>query len=190
MIGRMPTSTGSCPWRVESLIFFFFSSRRRHTRLQGDWSSDVCSSDLLQPLIQQRPEIWRQLQLQRNGPCLGMGSPQLDRILFGADQRVFIASQALEALKIIVIRQRRSEEHTSELQSPCNLVCRHLPDNSDGAPASEVRLTREVDVSDIGLARRLPRGASVAPEARSLSRLASLSHQPYSRAHQRHALPS
>src|SRR5256885_6605332 len=27
-------------------IYFFFSSRRRHTRLQGDWSSDVCSSDL------------------------------------------------------------------------------------------------------------------------------------------------
>src|SRR3989454_10102509 len=29
-------------------MFFFFSSRRRHTRLQGDWSSDVCSSDLPQ----------------------------------------------------------------------------------------------------------------------------------------------
>src|SRR5256885_14325542 len=28
-------------------IIFFFSSRRRHTRLQGDWSSDVCSSDLI-----------------------------------------------------------------------------------------------------------------------------------------------
>src|ERR1022692_5114781 len=28
---------------------FFFSSRRRHTRLQGDWSSDVCSSDLHAP---------------------------------------------------------------------------------------------------------------------------------------------
>src|SRR5688500_20156670 len=28
------------------LFIFFFSSRRRHTRLQGDWSSDVCSSDL------------------------------------------------------------------------------------------------------------------------------------------------
>src|SRR5256885_2928281 len=27
-------------------VFFFFSSRRRHTRLQGDRSSDVCSSDL------------------------------------------------------------------------------------------------------------------------------------------------
>src|SRR5207248_8072174 len=28
------------------LFFFFFSSRRRHTRSYGDWSSDVCSSDL------------------------------------------------------------------------------------------------------------------------------------------------
>src|SRR6266516_7284236 len=27
-------------------IYFFFSSRRRHTRSYGDWSSDVCSSDL------------------------------------------------------------------------------------------------------------------------------------------------
>src|SRR5688500_20323053 len=29
---------------------FLFSSRRRHTRLQGDWSSDVCSSDLEETL--------------------------------------------------------------------------------------------------------------------------------------------
>src|SRR5437762_13995714 len=28
------------------LLYFFFSSRRRHTRYIGDWSSDVCSSDL------------------------------------------------------------------------------------------------------------------------------------------------
>src|SRR5437763_9567237 len=28
------------------LLSFFFSSRRRHTRYIGDWSSDVCSSDL------------------------------------------------------------------------------------------------------------------------------------------------
>src|SRR2546428_7065433 len=27
-------------------LFFFFSSRRRHTRSDRDWSSDVCSSDL------------------------------------------------------------------------------------------------------------------------------------------------
>src|SRR5437762_10528821 len=30
-------------------VFFFFSSRRRHTRYIGDWSSDVCSSDLSSP---------------------------------------------------------------------------------------------------------------------------------------------
>src|SRR5712664_3839407 len=29
-------------------VFFFFSSRRRHTRSDRDWSSDVCSSDLRQ----------------------------------------------------------------------------------------------------------------------------------------------
>src|SRR5207248_4117119 len=28
-------------------VYFFFSSRRRHTRSYGDWSSDVCSSDLV-----------------------------------------------------------------------------------------------------------------------------------------------
>src|SRR5256885_9440066 len=32
--------------RLQALVRCFFSSRRRHTRLQGDWSSDVCSSDL------------------------------------------------------------------------------------------------------------------------------------------------
>src|SRR5690242_21452874 len=32
-------------------FFFFFSSRRRHTRLTCDWSSDVCSSDLIDELI-------------------------------------------------------------------------------------------------------------------------------------------
>src|SRR6266850_6528713 len=38
----MPSSVTCAPTPC-----FFFSSRRRHTRLQGDWSSDVCSSDLL-----------------------------------------------------------------------------------------------------------------------------------------------
>src|SRR2546430_13019610 len=31
---------------LTSCLFFFFSSRRRHTRFDCDWSSDVCSSDL------------------------------------------------------------------------------------------------------------------------------------------------
>src|SRR3712207_7382249 len=32
--------------------FFFFSSRRRHTRYWRDWSSDVCSSDLLRVALE------------------------------------------------------------------------------------------------------------------------------------------
>src|SRR5476651_1974351 len=36
-----------CKWFM--YCFFFFSSRRRHTRYWRDWSSDVCSSDLLYP---------------------------------------------------------------------------------------------------------------------------------------------
>src|SRR4051812_49780069 len=36
--------------------FFFFSSRRRHTRLTCDWSSDVCSSDLCNGLPGERGE--------------------------------------------------------------------------------------------------------------------------------------
>src|SRR5256885_6574395 len=41
LVGGCLLRSGGC-----RLWFFFFSSRRRHTRLQGDWSSDVCSSDL------------------------------------------------------------------------------------------------------------------------------------------------
>src|ERR1039457_5070643 len=68
--------------------FVFFSSRRRHTRLQGDWSSDVCSSDLRCRL---RVSTFFATSPERRGARAG-----------------------------------RSEEHTSELQSPCNLVCRLL----------------------------------------------------------------
>src|SRR2546426_9897811 len=51
-------------------VFFFFSSRRRHTRLQGDWSSDVCSSDL-------KPRWWpRKLKSrQANGTCCAISTP-------------------------------------------------------------------------------------------------------------------
>src|SRR5882672_7213136 len=44
------------------IMSFFFSSRRRHTRSLCDWSSDVCSSDLIGPtngLFQQRGGVLR-----------------------------------------------------------------------------------------------------------------------------------
>src|SRR5437868_12725985 len=67
-------------------VFFFFSSRRRHTRSKRDWSSDVCSSDLV--------DAGDGARCARGHDGGGEG--------------------------------RRSEEHTSELQSRFDLVCRLL----------------------------------------------------------------
>src|SRR2546429_363257 len=44
----MQSSTVCCDF------IFFFSSRRRHTRCSRDWSSDVCSSDLIHPRTSSR----------------------------------------------------------------------------------------------------------------------------------------
>src|SRR5256886_8641171 len=41
--------------RVAERTFFFFSSRRRHTRFDCDWSSDVCSSDLPKLVLADEP---------------------------------------------------------------------------------------------------------------------------------------
>src|SRR5256885_13070660 len=92
--------------------FFFFSSRRRHTRLQGDWSSDVCSSDLRPSRPTARRSHVRTARAlapreQARGPRLQASAKRF----FG---RRFSRARG------------RSEEHTSELQSPCNLVCRLL----------------------------------------------------------------
>src|SRR5690349_23747802 len=43
-------------------LFFFFSSRRRHTRSLRDWSSDVCSSDLVDDRRQRLGAALRPLQ--------------------------------------------------------------------------------------------------------------------------------
>src|SRR5256886_12142458 len=98
--------------------FFFFSSRRRHTRFDCDWSSDVCSSDY--PGV----HAWINTQLVANADSLPQDSAHfvyrrpdllavprpLARELYDADPR----------------DPHRSEEHTSELQSQSNLVCRLL----------------------------------------------------------------
>src|SRR3712207_7264866 len=44
---------------LQHTCFFFFSSRRRHTRYWRDWSSDVCSSDLLEGVQRQAQVVDR-----------------------------------------------------------------------------------------------------------------------------------
>src|SRR5256886_5981536 len=97
---------------------FFFSSRRRHTRFDCDWSSDVCSSDLLEqssvesflPLYEECRR-WKDRRMRLQLP------------LFPG--YVFVHLALRDRLKVLRI-PGRSEEHTSELQSQSNLVCRLL----------------------------------------------------------------
>src|SRR5947209_10168783 len=86
--------------------FFFFSSRRRHTRYWRDWSSDVCSSDLSSSACKRSliPRISRNRTNSRKPwkRCTTRWWPRKKRC------------------------RCRSEEHTSELQSRQYLVCRLL----------------------------------------------------------------
>src|SRR5437867_6384139 len=81
-------------------FFFFFSSRRRHTRSYGDWSSDVCSSDLSLPRGGNTMgiDIWPQDELGFRGQTRG------ERIM-----RRFALMLAL-ALSAAAVLVGRSEE--------------------------------------------------------------------------------
>src|SRR2546422_4776469 len=85
------------------ICFFFFSSRRRHTRCSRDWSSDVCSSDLVTART-----------TTPNAATTAGGIPSQRRG----------AGVACVTRRIGPVA--RSEEHTSELQSRLHLVCRLL----------------------------------------------------------------
>src|SRR5690242_15802906 len=68
---------------IENIYIVFFSSRRRHTRFTCDWSSDVCSSDLIFKPIQ--PEILRSkvsvfVELFRKGEALKRQAHELARL--------------------------------------------------------------------------------------------------------------
>src|SRR5690348_17440356 len=69
--------------------FFFFSSRRRHTRWTGDWSSDVCSSDL---------EIWAFGRRNPFLPCAGLDSWSLPALRLRKPNWYWHAVDLLERL--------------------------------------------------------------------------------------------
>src|SRR5207249_8373122 len=99
-------------------MFFFFSSRRRHTRSKRDWSSDVCSSDLsrtLGTLTENGIPLLRSLDLLAEIA----GNRYIEKKLTEVRRGVVDGAHLSAALA-------RSEEHTSELQSRFDLVCRLL----------------------------------------------------------------
>src|SRR2546427_7926209 len=58
---------------IIELSVFFFSSRRRHTRFDCDWSSDVCSSDLKRQVRRRLEKAGRQ-RMESRGRYLQRGS--------------------------------------------------------------------------------------------------------------------
>src|SRR5205809_3480255 len=84
-------------------FFFFFSSRRRHTRCSRDWSSDVCSSDLLD------------LNTNKEDPffvCQPYGVPRVGppaKIVQTADEVIFLRSEERRVGK--ECRSRWSPDH-------------------------------------------------------------------------------
>src|SRR5437879_1079944 len=84
--------------------FFFFSSRRRHTRYIGDWSSDVCSSDLRgvgQPPTVASHGLARDL-MQADGPdVVAERVPELADVAGTGAGKVFERRIALEELVIL-----------------------------------------------------------------------------------------
>src|SRR2546430_11283764 len=99
------------------LCRFFFSSRRRHTRFDCDWSSDVCSSDLARPMLNSaRRYCTSPLHFRARRFCRRCASD-------ASYESVGNAGSIDVTTTDIALR---SEEHTSELQSQSNLVCRLL----------------------------------------------------------------
>src|SRR5256886_14974133 len=147
-------------------MFFFFSSRRRHTRFDCDWSSDVCSSDLPPgptfsgavhvAVVEVDPEtgrvaIRRYALVEDCGPVInpmivdgqvhgavaqGIGEALLERVVYDDGGQLLTGTlmdyalpraDDIPAFEISHLETpSRSEEHTSELQSQSNLVCRLL----------------------------------------------------------------
>src|SRR5256885_8514644 len=147
--------------------YFFFSSRRRHTRLQGDWSSDVCSSDL--PVVRyEKDGQVHELQCDFIAGCDGFhgicrASVPQDKV------RTFEKVYPFGWLGLLSDTPPRSEEHTSELQSPCNLVCRLLLEKKKLYNLKTVRqfcrnLAADRPLQDIGDDANYPRAEGIKDE--------------------------
>src|SRR6266516_4096799 len=138
--------------------FFFFSSRRRHTRSYGDWSSDVCSSDLAsRPKSPQCRRFLRGTRLATTGAVLSVliadDEPyvvELVRVTLEDDRvRVFEAADGQTALAVaeaLAIDLVLLDVHLPDLSGL--EVCRALRANPRFASARIVMLTAAAQQDD------------------------------------------
>src|SRR5690554_7231180 len=135
-----------CSIMFHIFFFFFFSSRRRHTRCGRDWSSDVCSSDLLRGAVSHGTDYANYssgfyLPVNDNISIPELNQRIRNKLKSGEHWLNWQQANIAKYLPGIVIRWiykaiskknyyagnfSRSEEHTSELQSRPHLVCRLL----------------------------------------------------------------
>src|SRR5256886_10825234 len=111
---------------ISVAIIFFISGRRRHRSFDCDWSSDVCSSDLVgQPRVDHRRRLVDTATDLRDDL---VDDPHHVRVIYEADARLLELAATLDedAVRPVDHHFGRSEEHTSELQSQSNIVCRLL----------------------------------------------------------------
>src|SRR6266436_4700945 len=111
------------------MFLFFFSSRRRHTRCSRDWSSDVCSSDLIGGAV-----------LQQRRRLAGDGSVVATIVV---DRRGWLA--APPQVSLIGLAEANAE--------PARTLCDALADAMEGLPAPQ----RHDDAAVRDIARRVLR---------------------------------
>src|SRR5256886_4116387 len=151
---------------VAYYIICFFSSRRRHTRFDCDWSSDVCSSDL-----GSTPGNYTLVFTFANNLVSVSGAGLVTG--FGSVSSSGIGPNLNQYTVNLINVTNRSEEHTSELQSQSNLVCRLLLEKKQKiarsrrsrARAGDLvrRRRRRVRSGDLPLALRAAAHASPRP---------------------------
>src|ERR1019366_7942234 len=87
-------------------VFFFFSSRRRHTRLVSDWSSDVCSSDLVFDRVLARAPA---SDVSSGAPLVSVIIPSYNHEKHLLERLRTVADQALRDIEIILLDDASSD---------------------------------------------------------------------------------
>src|SRR5699024_12005691 len=103
--------------------------RKRHTRSKRDWSSDVCSSDLLiheEKFVHTVKKASKGELTTAEGEVYGIGTEDTPIFPNMHEASAMLVGGTLTAVDLVMEGHARSEEHTSELQSRFDLVCRLL----------------------------------------------------------------
>src|SRR5260370_40344159 len=90
------------------MCFFFFSSRRRHTRFKCDWSSDVCSSDLTTP---DTPKYWESIAVSEDVSR----PPQLLEMYLAPSVVAAVCSATNRPLPVALVASTRSILHRGQI---------------------------------------------------------------------------